>query len=227
MQRYPDLVGVCINHHPQRTNAIFGSTTVCVAGRGYLHEQFAGLTLRIQPTTFFQVHTEQAEALLETIVTHLALQGNETLVDAYCGIGTFTLPLAQRVQRAIGLEAQAEAVAQAAANAELNDITNVMFHAGNVEVLLPELGLVPDLVLLDPPRKGCDRTVLEWLLAQQPAQIVYISCKPATLARDLQHLCGTGTYTLERVQPADFFPQTTHVECVAFLRRSIAASCTD
>ncbi len=222
MQRYPGLVGICINHNPQRTNAIFGTTTACVAGRGYLHEQFAGLTLRIQPTTFFQVHTEQAEALLHTISTHLDLQGDETLVDAYCGIGTFTLPLAQRVRWAIGLEAQAEAVAQAAANAELNDITNVMFHAGNVEALLPELGLVPDLVLLDPPRKGCDRAVLEWLLAQQPARVVYISCKPATLARDLQHLCGAGTYTLERVQPADFFPQTTHVECAAFLRRSVS-----
>ncbi|MCS6815298.1 MAG: 23S rRNA (uracil(1939)-C(5))-methyltransferase RlmD [Cyanobacteria bacterium] len=220
LQRYPNLVGVCLNHHPQRGNAVFGAVTNCVAGRGYLHERFAGLTLQIQPTTFFQVYTEQAEALLQTIVAQLALQGHELLVDAYCGIGTFTLPLARQVKWAIGLEAQPESIDQARLNAQLNSITNVTFQAGSVESLLPTIAEIPDIVLLDPPRKGCSPAVLDWLLTQQPDRIVYISCKPATLARDLQRLCVTNLYQLERVQPADFFPQTTHVECAAFLRRS-------
>lgn len=220
LQRYPNLVGVCLNYNPQRGNAIFGAVTDCVAGRGYLHEKFAGLTLQIQPTTFFQVYTEQAEVLLKMIVTHLALQGHESLVDAYCGIGTFTLPLARQVRRAIGLEAQPEAIAQARCNARLNGITNVTFQAGSVESLLPTIAEIPDIVLLDPPRKGCVPAVLDWLLTQRPDRIVYISCKPATLARDLQRLCAMHLYRLERVQPIDFFPQTTHVECAAFLRRS-------
>jgi 23S rRNA (uracil1939-C5)-methyltransferase len=195
----------------------FGTETRCIAGRGYLHEEFAGLQFQIQPTTFFQVYTEQAEALLQVVVDHLDLQGSETLVDAYCGIGTLTLPLARRVQQAIGLEVQVEAVEQAWTNADLNGLMNVTFQAGNVEALLPAVTVQPDVVLLDPPRKGCDRAVLETLLHLRPHRIVYISCKPATLARDLKILCQPGGYTLERVQPVDFFPQTAHVECAAFL----------
>jgi 23S rRNA (uracil1939-C5)-methyltransferase len=145
------------------------------------------------------------------------LQGNEVLVDAYCGVGTFTLPLAQRVRQAIGLEVQAEAVEQAQINAQFNGITNVTFQVGAVENLLPQLGIKPDIVMLDPPRQGCDRAVLETLLLLQPSHIVYVSCKPATLARDLKILCQAGGYQLTHVQPADFFPQTHHVECAAFL----------
>jgi 23S rRNA (uracil1939-C5)-methyltransferase len=219
IDRYPDLVGVALNINGDRTNAIFGDETRCIAGQPYLREVFAGLQFQIQPNTFFQVHTEQAEALLQAVIDHLNLQGNEILVDAYCGIGTMTLPLAQRVQQAIGLELQSEAVGQAQTNAELNSITNVTFEAGSVEVLLPVLSVHPNIVLLDPPRKGLDRTVVDALLQTQPDQIVYVSCNPSTLARDLKLLCESGSYQLIRVQPADFFPQTAHVECAAFLRR--------
>jgi 23S rRNA (uracil1939-C5)-methyltransferase len=219
LTRYPELVGVCINRNPERTNAIFGDETRCVVGQPYLREEFAGLEFQLRPDTFFQVNTEAAEALLNVIVEQLALDGDEVLVDAYCGIGTFTLPLAQRVRQALGIEVQLASVEQAQLNAQLNGITNVTFQAGAVEKLLPQLGIAPDVVLVDPPRKGCDRTVIETLLQTSPKHIVYISCKPATLARDLKLLCQTGGYQLTYIQPADLFPQTPHVECAAFLKR--------
>lgn len=219
LMRYPKLVGICVNRNPNRTNVIFGDETRCIAGQPYLREEFAGLQLQLKPETFFQVNTEAAEALLAAIVEQLALQGDEILVDAYCGIGTFTLPLAQRVRQAIGIELQSASVEQAQLNAHLNGISNVTFKTGAVETLLPQLEIKPDVVLLDPPRKGCDRSVIEALLMSAPKQIVYVSCKPATLARDLKILCQTGGYQLAHVQPADFFPQTPHVECAAFLVR--------
>ena len=220
MTRYPKLVGVCVNRNPNRSNVVFGDETRCVVGQPYLREEFGGLQFQLQPETFFQVNTEAAEALLNVIVKQLALQGDEVLVDAYCGIGTFTLPLAQRVRQAIGLEVQPTSVEQAKQNAQLNGISNAIFKAGAVEALLPELGITPDVVLLDPPRKGCDRTVIETLLHTSPRRVVYISCNPATLARDLKLLCQTGDYQLTHIQPADFFPQTSHVECAAFLVHS-------
>jgi len=219
--RYPKLVGVSVNVNRDRGNAIFGKETRCIAGQSYLQEEFAGLKFHIQPTTFFQVFTEQAEALLLAIAAELNLQGHEILVDAYCGVGTLTLPLAKQVQQAIGLEVQPEAVEQAQANAELNGITNTTFQTGTVEALLGQLEVQPDIVLLDPPRKGCDRKVIDTLLKLLPARIVYVSCNPSTLARDLKLLCQGG-YRLTRVRPADFFPQTAHVECVAFLVRDEA-----
>lgn len=219
LNRYPQLVGVSLNCNPDRTNAIFGNETRCIAGQPYLREQFGGLELQLRSDTFFQIYTEAAEALLQTIFDQLNLQGNELLVDAYCGIGTFTLPLAQRVREVIGLEVQPEAVEQARINAEINGITNVTFQVGAVETLLPNLDIKPDVVMIDPPRQGCDRAFIESLVEIQPSRIVYISCKPATLARDLKILCETGGYQLTHVQPADFFPQTSHVECAAFLVR--------
>jgi len=218
MQRYPHLVGVCLNHNPKPTNVIFGNETKAIAGRPYLREIFAGLDLQLRPETFFQVNTEVAEALLDVIVEKLNLQGNETLVDAYCGIGTFTLPLAKRVKQAIGIEVQSASLEQAQHNARLNQIANANFIPGKVETILPQLPTKPDIVLLDPPRKGCDRAVIDTLLKIQSSYLVYISCQPATLARDLKLLCQPGNYQLSFSQPADFFPQTTHVECVTFLR---------
>ncbi|TBR59948.1 23S rRNA (uracil-5-)-methyltransferase RumA [Westiellopsis prolifica IICB1] len=219
LNRYPTLVGVCLNYNPKRTNTIFGVETRCIAGLAYLREEFAGLEFRIRPDTFFQVCTETAESLLQVIQSELHLQGTEVLLDAYCGIGTLTLPLAKQVRQAIGLEIQPEAVEQAIDNAKYNQINNVTFMTGAVEKLLPQLEIKPDIVLLDPPRKGCDRQVVETLLEFQPERIVYVSCKVATLARDLKIFCENSVYNLIRVQPADFFPQTAHVEAAAFLVR--------
>jgi 23S rRNA (uracil1939-C5)-methyltransferase len=231
LQQYPQLVGVCLNRNGDRTNTIFGSDTRCLAGRPFLQEQFAGLTLEIRSTTFFQVYTEQAEALLEKIQDELQLQGTEWIVDAYCGIGTLTLPLAKQCELVVGIEVQQEAIEQAQQNATLNNIHNVEFQVGKVEQVLPALaqkyGKKPDVVILDPPRKGCDRLVLETLRAWQPSRIVYVSCNPATLARDLKLLCEHDLYELNAVQPADFFPQTSHVECAAFLTLDPSAPVND
>jgi len=217
LARHPSLVGVCLNYNPERTNTIFGPETRCIDGLPSLREEFAGLQFQVQPDTFFQVHTEQAEALLAVILDQLQLQGHEIAIDAYCGIGTLSLPLAQQVQHLIGLEVQPTAIALARQNAALNGIENVSFQVGTVETLLPALAVIPDIVVLDPPRKGCDAAVIDSLKQTQPEQIVYVSCNPATLARDLKQLCQPGLYQLMRVQPVDFFPQTAHVECAAFL----------
>ncbi len=217
LDRYPKLVGVSLNLNAKVTNTIFGEKTRCIAGQAYLLEQFAGLEFQMLPTTFFQVYTEAAEALLEVIKQQLNLQGQEVLVDAYCGIGTLSLPLASQVKQVIGLEVQAAAVEQARFNAWRNNIENATFQLGSVEKSLPTLAIKPNVVLLDPPRQGCDRAVIDALIATKPQKIVYVSCKPATLARDLKLLCSDANYKLVSVQPADFFPQTSHVECAAFL----------
>jgi len=217
LERYPGLVGVSLNWNSDRTNTIFGSQTRCIAGVPYLVERFAGLEFQVRPDTFFQISTETAEALLQVIQTELNLQGHEVIVDAYCGIGTLTLPLAKLVHQAIGLEVQPAAIEQAISNTQYNDIKNATFQVGTVENSLPNLTITPDIVLLDPPRKGCGASVIKTLLTLRPQRIVYISCKVATLARDLKLLCDQGIYTLVKVQPADFFPQTAHVEAVAFL----------
>jgi 23S rRNA (uracil1939-C5)-methyltransferase len=220
-ERYPDLVGVCVNLNPEKTNAIFGVETLVIDGVPFIEEIFADLRFRIHATTFFQVNTEQAEQVLQVILDELQLTGSETIIDAYCGVGTLTLPLAQKARRVMGLEVQPEAVAQGLANAGLNDIENVEFRAGDVGALLIDaaasLSDPLDIVVLDPPRKGCDRPVLDALIELRPPRIVYMSCDPATLARDLKILRDEGGYTLTKAQPADFFPQTPHVECVAFL----------
>lgn len=217
LQHYPQLVGVSLNRNSDRTNAIFGIETRCLAGVPYLQEKFAGIDFQIRPDTFFQVYTETAEALLEVIQSELNLQGHEVLVDAYCGIGTLTLPLAKQVKQIIGLELQSTAVKQAIVNARENKINNVTFQVGAVEKILQNLEIIPDVVLLDPPRKGCEDNVIKTLRNLKPSRIVYISCKASTLARDLKLLCENGLYRLTRVQPADFFPQTAHVEAAAFL----------
>ncbi|NJK40319.1 MAG: 23S rRNA (uracil(1939)-C(5))-methyltransferase RlmD [Acaryochloridaceae cyanobacterium SU_2_1] len=218
LAEYPGLVGVCLNVNPHRTNRIFGAETICVAGRDYLREEFAGLQFHLRPDTFFQIYTEQAERLVAVIIDQLQLTGKEQVVDLYCGVGTLTLPLAKRVASIVGIEVQEAALQLAQTNAALNQITNTQFALGTAKDCLAQLKFAPDLVVLDPPRKGCHEVVIAQLLMLKPRQIVYISCHPATLARDLARLCATGRYQLRRVQPADFFAQTAHVESVAFFR---------
>ena len=219
LDKYPGLVGVCLNLNRDRTNAILGKTTQTILGKPYLREIFAGVELHIAADTFFQVNTSAAELLLQTIIQQLKLTGSENIIDAYCGIGTFSLPLAQRVQQVVGIELNHNSVRQAQSNAALNQINNAIFLTGKVKDCLQQIEFQPDILLLDPPRKGCDPQVLETILKLKPERIVYISCKPATLARDVQMLCASGAYQLSQIQPADFFPQTTHVECCALLNK--------
>jgi 23S rRNA (uracil1939-C5)-methyltransferase len=216
LQRYPNLVGVSLNLNQAKTNVIFGEQTRTIKGKPYLKEIFAGLELRLLPDTFFQINTEAAEKVLHLISEKLNLQGQELLIDAYCGIGTFTLPLAKQVNQAIGIEVQSSSVEQARKNALINKISNVTFYAGPVEHWLAQLPR-PDLLFLDPPRKGCDRLVIETIREILPHRLVYLSCQPATLARDLKLLCQNNLYQLTWIQPLDFFPQTAHIETVVFL----------
>ncbi|MBD2186640.1 23S rRNA (uracil(1939)-C(5))-methyltransferase RlmD [Pseudanabaena mucicola] len=217
LERYDKVVGVILNCNPDKTNAIFGRDSRCIAGRDYLLEKFAGLTFRLRGDTFFQIYTEQAEQMLKIIEAELNLEGTEVLLDAYAGIGTIALPLAEQVKQAIAIEIQPQATAQGKLNAELNGIDNVVFHTGKVEELITKLDLHPDIVILDPPRKGCEPEVINYLRSNPPARLVYVSCNPATQARDLKMLCEGGRYQLTRLQPIDFFPQTSHVEAIAFL----------
>jgi 23S rRNA (uracil1939-C5)-methyltransferase len=219
LDKYPGLVGVCLNLNSDRTNAILGKTTYTVAGKSYLRETFAGIELHITADTFFQINTDAAELLFEAIVKQLELTGDETIIDAYCGIGTFSLPLAKKVRQVIGIEINSNSIDRAKSNAVLNQINNATFYSGKVKDHLQQLELQPDILLLDPPRKGCDPQAIAAILKLQPSRIAYISCKPSTLARDLQLLCQSGVYQVASIQPADFFPQTTHIECCAILNR--------
>lgn len=219
LEKYPGLVGVCLNLNRDRTNAILGKTTHTILGKPYLREIFAGVELHIAADTFFQINTSAAELLLQKITQQLNLSGSETIIDAYCGIGTFSLPLARQVKQVIGIELNSSSVKQAQGNAALNRIDNAIFYAGKVKNCLQQIEVQPDILLLDPPRKGCNIQVIKTILELQPSQIAYISCKPSTLARDVQLLCESGAYQLTQIQPADFFPQTTHVECCALLKK--------
>ncbi|AFY74825.1 23S rRNA (uracil-5-)-methyltransferase RumA [Synechococcus sp. PCC 7502] len=219
LEAYPNLVGVMLNRNGDRTNTILGEETRCIAGRDYIEEIFAGLRFQLRADTFFQVYTEQAEALVNLIQRELQLQKTDVIVDAYSGVGTLTLPLSKKVKQAIALEIQPQATIQAEQNAKLNGIRNVRFHTGTVEELLPQLDLKPDVILLDPPRKGCHPEAIAYLCQSEIPRLVYVSCNPATLARDLRSLVREGSYKITKLQPLDFFPQTAHVETVAFLTK--------
>ncbi len=217
----PGVVGVILNRNCQPGNVIFGSESRCISGRDYIVEYFADLTLHLTADTFFQVYTEQAELLVELLSDLLDLQNTETIVDAYCGVGTFTLPLARYSRKCYGIEIQEQAIRQAQKNAILNKLTDrVEFTTGKVEKLLPSLATNPDILILDPPRKGCESEVIEFIVQSKIDRVVYISCNPATLARDLQLLCATDRYEIKTIQPIDFFPQTAHVETMVLLNRS-------
>ena len=228
MARWPELVGVCLNLQDQPTNRLLGERTFTLAGRPWLEEGFAGLRYRIGADTFFQVNTGQAEAVLPSLLEALAEgcdHGPRELVDAYCGIGTFSLPLAQRGWRIHGLEQHQPSVDLARSNAALNALEAlVSFECTPVAPVLAQRlqprseGDGPHL-FMDPPRRGLEPEALAAIEAVRPARIAYLSCDPATLARDLGRLAGTGAYELLWLQPIDFFPNTSHVECLAALRR--------
>ncbi len=219
MERIPGLVGVVQNVNPIQTNVILGRENRLLAGRDYVTDHIGEYQFNISPVSFFQVNPVQTEVLYGKALEYAALTGKETVLDIYCGIGTISLFLAKRAHRVIGVEWVREAVADARENAERNGVGNVEFIAGDAALEMPRLaeeGVRADVIVLDPPRKGCDEPVLEAMARVRPDRIVYVSCNPASLARDLGRLQALGYRTVE-VQPVDMFPHTAHVECVARL----------
>jgi 23S rRNA (uracil1939-C5)-methyltransferase len=186
------------------------------SGQKFYYEELMGHRFRISAASFFQTNTPQAEKLVALTRDRLELSGGGTLVDAYAGVGTFTVILAPLVSRVIAIEESAAAVDDAMVNAA--DSPNVQYYRGKVEDVLPHVPERIDRLILDPPRTGVHAAVLEAVMPAAPTRIVYVSCDPATLARDLRVLAGAGIYDLVDVTPVDMFPQTYHVECVASLR---------
>ena len=191
-------------------------TPINLIGNNHITEVVAGRRFRISATSFFQVNTPAAEELVRVVSEYLAPAGDETLLDAYCGVGTFALSLADKVGYVIGIEEDAGAVADARLN--VAELANVEFIEGSVEASLPQLDRRIDLAVLDPPRQGCKPEALTALIELAPRRIVYVSCDPATLARDARRL-AEGGYQLVEVQPVDMFPQTYHIESVALFGR--------
>lgn len=219
LERWPALVGVCLNLQPDPGNRLMGAHTRVVAGRGELREAFAGLELMVAADSFFQVHTRQAERVVPLLFEALEdVQGY--LVDAYCGIGTFSLPLAAAGWRVLGLEQQGAAVALARRNAAANGLSDTTrFEEAVVGEVLAERLPGSDALFVDPPRKGLEGPALAAIVAGGPPRLLYLSCDPATQARDLALLVREGGYQLRWLQPIDFFPNTSHVETLAVLHR--------
>jgi 23S rRNA (uracil1939-C5)-methyltransferase len=213
----PHAVSICLNVNPEETSAVFGRETVTLWGTDVIFDEIGGIRFAISARSFYQVNPTQTEVLYGKALEYAALTGSETVIDAYCGIGTISLFLARAARQVYGVEIVSDAVEDARANARLNDIDNADFTVGRAEVVLPAWraeGIDADVIVVDPPRKGCDPALLDTLVAMRPERIVYVSCNPATLARDLAVLESGGFRTVE-VQPVDMFPHTGHVECVA------------
>jgi len=182
-----------------------------------MEEELAGARFRIRPSSFFQTNTTQAEQMAALVMRGLALGPQMTVADAYCGVGTFAVLMARHARQVIGIEESASAVRDALWN--VREAANVLIFQGKTELVLPTLAETIDGLVLDPPRQGCQRPVLDALAERRIPRVVYVSCDPATLARDLKYLCATSAaYELVEAQPLDMFPQTAHIECVAVLR---------
>lgn len=216
------IKSIVINANTKKTNVIMGDENITLYGNPYIYDYIADIRYRISPLSFFQINPIQVEVLYNKALEYAGLTGNETVIDLYCGIGTITLFLAKRAKKVYGIEIVPQAIADAKYNAEMNGFDNVEFIQGAAETIMPKMaaeGIKPDVIVIDPPRRGCDETTLDAMVKASPDRIVYVSCNPATLARDLRYLEDRG-YKTQKVQPIDMFPQTHHVECVAIIQRS-------
>ena len=226
-KRVRSLCGVVLNLNPHRTNVILGTRNSVLWGSDHIVEEVAGLKFNISANSFFQVNIEGLETIYSQLDQFLQIQPRDTILDAYCGVGSLALYMARQAKRVFGIDECQEAIEDAVVNSDLNGLTNTTFMDGTVEKVLPGLCSKGSLLqrrtsfsaaVLDPPRKGCDPVVLETIAKMRIPRIAYVSCNPSTLARDLGILTEKG-YTVLEVQPIDMFPQTYHVECVAHIIR--------
>lgn len=217
----PGLVSVCVNYHTKKTNVIMGDKVEAIYGKSYLTDKLGQLTFRISPHAFFQVNPDQTIKLYDKAIEFANLSNSDNVMDIYCGIGTISLFAAEKAAQVLGIESVESAVKDARINAEINQIKNIEFVAGKAEEVIlkyASAGYDPDVIIVDPPRKGCDEAVLTAMVHMNPSRIVYVSCNPATLARDLKILEEKG-YKTEKIQPVDMFPHSAHVETVCLLTR--------
>ena len=221
------MTSITLSPNTRQTNVIMGDSYQILWGQGYITDYIGNVRYQISPLSFYQVNPVQTEKLYSLALEYADLKGGETVWDLYCGIGTISLFLAQRAGQVYGVEIVPQAIEDARRNAGINGIENAEFFVGKAEEVLPEYyekyarehvgeSARADVIVVDPPRKGCDEALLETIVKMQPERVVYVSCDSATLARDLKVLCGAG-YELEKVRPVDMFPMTVHVETVVLL----------
>lgn len=218
----PGMTSISYSVNEEKTNVIMGKEIVNLYGPGYIADSIADVTYQISPLSFYQVNPVQTEKLYGTALEYAGLTGEETVWDLYCGIGTISLFLAQKARKVYGVEIVPQAIDDARRNVKLNGMENVEFFVGKAEEVLPEQyeknHIYADVIVVDPPRKGCDQMCLDTILRMQPKRVVYVSCDSATLARDLRYLADGG-YVVEKVRGCDMFPMSGHIETVCLLTR--------
>ena len=224
LKKIEGMTSICINVNTEKTNVILGKKVKVLWGQGYITDYIGDIKYQISPLSFYQVNPVQTRRLYETALEYAGLTGNEVVWDLYCGIGTISLFLAQQAKQVYGVEIVPQAIEDAKKNAEINGMDNVEFFVGAAEEVLPQKykesngAMKAQVIVVDPPRKGCDERLLETVVRMEPERIVYVSCDPATLARDLKYLEGNG-YQVRRVRACDMFGQSVHVETVCLLSK--------
>lgn len=218
----PGMTSFSVNQNTEATNVIMGEKTYTVRGSDRIEDTIGGLVFSISPRSFYQVNPVQTEHIYSQALSYAGLTGQETVWDLYCGIGTISLFLAQKAKQVYGVEIVPQAIDDARKNAARNGIANARFYVGRAEEVLPALyekeGIFADVIVVDPPRKGCDEECLKTIVKMQPRRVVYVSCDSATLARDLEYLCGKG-YEVVKGRAVDNFPMGGHVETVCLMSR--------
>ena len=222
-KEFPEIKTVVQNINPYRTNLVLGDVQKILYGKGYIEDILCGCKFRISPKSFYQINPIQTEVLYGKAIEFAKLKGNETVLDTYCGIGTIGIIAAKNgAGSVIGVELNKDAVKDAVQNARANDLKNIRFYqgdAGEFMEVASEEDEKPDVVFMDPPRAGSDKKFLSSLIKMSPKTVVYISCNPETMARDLYYLTQNSTYKVRKIQPVDMFPHTSHVETVVLLTK--------
>ena len=217
----PDMTSICLNVNKEKTNVVLGKKVITIWGQPFITDYIGNIKYQISPLSFYQVNPVQTRKLYETALIFADLQEDEVVWDLYCGIGTISLFLAQKAKLVYGVDIVPEAIDDARQNAEINHIENAVFFVGAAEEILPlkyKENCIADVIVVDPPRKGCEESLRESIIQMSPKRVVYISCDPATLARDLRYLCDRG-YEVSKVQVVDQFAHTVHVETVVGLQK--------